>query len=93
MLQEANHPAVQVKRRAGNRIWANPPAVVEALLMADRPDLLQPPGVEKASGALPQVEIDALVTRAPDVLTFVATDGKQPERAAGAFAKYLQEKQ
>ncbi len=93
MLQEANHPAVQVKRRTGNRIWANPPAVVEALFMADRADLLQPPGVEKASGALPQAEIDALVTRAPDVLTFVATDGKQPERAASAFAKYLQEKQ
>lgn len=67
--------------------------MVEALLLADRADLLQPPGVERASGALPQADIDALVTRAPDVLTFVATDGKQPERATGAFAKYLQEKQ
>lgn len=93
MLQEANHPAVQVKRRTGNRIWDKPAAVVEALLMADRAALLQPPGVTAASAVLPAEQIETLTKRAPDVETFVATDGKQPERAAGAFAKYLQEKQ
>ena len=93
MLQEANHPAVQVRRRTGNRVWANPAAVVEALFLADAAHLLQPPGLEKASAALSEAEIAALVTRAPDVLTFVATDGKQPDKASDAFAKYLQEKQ
>lgn len=87
-LHEIGDPAVTTRRRAGATMWANPAAAAEALMLADRYDLLQPPSVDKARAALgPQ--IDALTTRAPDVLTFVSTDGKQPERAANAFAKYL----
>lgn len=87
-LHEIGDPAVTTRRRAGAMMWANPVAAAEALMLADRYDLLQPPSVDKARAALgPQV--DALTTRAPDVLTFVSTDGKQPERAANAFAKYL----
>lgn len=89
ILHELKHPAVQIKRRVGNRIWTNPQATVGALLLADRFDLLMPPGIEKAEAALPKAELDALVTRAPDVLTYVATDGKNPAMARDAFAKYL----
>lgn len=93
MLHEKQHPAVQVKRRTGNRVWSSPAAVVEQLMMADRYDLLQPPGIEKCVGVLPQVDLDALVTRAPDVLTYMASDGKQPDLASSAFAKYLTNKE
>lgn len=93
MLHEKQHPAVQVKRRTGNRVWSSPAAVVEQLMLADRYDLLQPPGIEKCAGVLPQADLDALVTRAPDVLTYVASDGKQPDLASSAFAKYLTNKE
>lgn len=93
MLHEKQHPAVQVKRRTGNRMWASPAAVVEQLMLADRYDLLQPPGIEKCAGVMPQADLDALVTRAPDVLTYVASDGKQPDLASSAFAKYLTNKE
>lgn len=93
MLHEKQHPAVQVKRRTGTRVWASPAAVVEQLMLADRYDLLQPPGIEKCAGVLPQADLDALVTRAPDVLTYVSSDGKQPDLASSAFAKYLTNKE
>lgn len=89
ILHEKNHPAVQVKRRIGNRIWSSPQATVEALMLADRFDLLMPPGIEKAEAVLTKADMDALITRAPDVLTYVATDGKNPTLASEAFAKYL----
>lgn len=87
-LHEIGDPAVTTRRRAGATMWVNPVAAAEALMLADRYDLLQPPSVDKARAAL-GAQVDALTTRAPDVLTFVSTDGKQPERAANAFAKYL----
>lgn len=93
MLHEKQHPAVQVKRRTGNRVWSSPAAVVEQLMLTDRYDLLQPPGIEKCAGVLSQTDMDALVTRAPDVLTYVASDGKQPDLASSAFAKYLTNKE
>jgi len=89
ILHEKNHPAVQVKRRIGNRIWSSPQATVEALMLADRFDLLMPPGIEKAEAVLTKADMDALITRAPDVLTYVAADGKNPTMASEAFAKYL----
>lgn len=89
MLHERSDPSVTVRRRAGNRIWANPSAVVEALMLVDRYDLLQPPSLEKAASALPEDDLAALLTRAPDVLTYVAVDGKQPDTACAAFANYL----
>lgn len=89
MLHENNHPGVQVRRRTGSQMWASPQAVVEALMLADRYDLLQPPSVSKVQGVLPDNDLAALVTRAPDVLTYVATDGKQPDIAHSAFAQYL----
>lgn len=92
ILHEKSDPSVQVRRRTGNRIWANPAATVEALMLADRYDLLQPPGVEKVSAVLDKDTVDGLLTRAPDVLTYVASDGKQPSLAASAFAKYLTER-
>lgn len=92
MLHEKSHPSVTVKRRTGNRIWSSPAAVVEQLLMADRYDLLQPPGIEKCQGVLSATDMEALVTRAPDVLTYAATDGKNPSMASDAFAKYLSAK-
>lgn len=89
MLHENNHPGVQARRRTGSQMWASPQAVVEALMLADRYDLLQPPSVSKVQGVLPDNDMAALVTRAPDVLTYVATDGKQPDIAHSAFAQYL----
>ena len=91
ILHEKSDPSVQVRRRTGNRIWSNPAATVEALMLADRPDLLQPPGVEKVAAVLDKDTVESLLTRAPDVLTYVASDGKQPSLAASAFAKYLTE--
>lgn len=88
ILYEQRHPAVQVKRRTGNRIWANPAAAVEALMLADRFDLLQPPALGKMEGILPAADLAYLTTRAPDVLTYVAVNGKQPDVALDAFAKY-----
>lgn len=93
MLHEKQHPAVQVKRRTGNRVWTSPATVVEQLMLADRYDLLQPPAIEKCAGALAQADLDVLVTRAPDVLTYVASNGKQPDLASSAFAKYLTNKE
>lgn len=89
MLYEAKHPAVQVKSRAGNRIWANPAGAVEALMLADRWDLLQPPALGKVEGILSAEDLFALTTRAPEVLTFTASDGKNPHLAAEAFGQYL----
>lgn len=89
ILYENRHPAVQVRTRAGNRTWADPAQVVEALMLADRFDLLQPPALSRAEGALAPATLVALTTRAPPVVTYVATDGKQPRAASGALAKYL----
>lgn len=89
ILVEQNHPALSVKRRVGNRIWLDPAKTAEALMLKDRYDLLQPPGIEKAAAALDKAEMDALTTRAGDVLTYVPTAGKQPDTARDAFAKYL----
>lgn len=89
ILHEKQHPAVTVKRRAGNRVWSNPARVVEHLMMADRYDLLQPASLTACQSVLTASEVDALTTRAPDVYTYVPTDGKQPALASSAFAKYL----
>lgn len=93
ILHEQHHPAVQIKRRTGNRIWSSPQATVEAIMLADRFDLLQPPGIAQAEAVLAKADMDALVTRAPDVLTFVSTDGKNSAMASDAFAKYLTNKE
>lgn len=91
MLSEKSHPAVTVKRRIGNPMWANPAAVVEQLMMAERFDLLEPVSIGKAAaaGALPAAALKSLQTRAPDVLTYVASGGKDIALATDAFAKYL----
>lgn len=89
ILHEKQHPAVTVKFRKGSPMWLSPPAAVEAFLMADRMDLLQPPAIGKAAGIIPDSELAALTGRYPDVATFTATDGKNPALAAGSFAKYL----
>lgn len=91
MLHEAADPAVTVKRRAGNRVWLNPAAVVEQLMLSERFDLLQPPGIEAVtqSGAVAPEVLSTLTKRAPDVLTYSPTSGKDLTAAAGAFAKYL----
>lgn len=91
ILHERQDPHVTVTRRAGNRIYANPAKVVEALMINERFDLLQPPGLGVIEGALPKAELDALLTRAPDVVTYKAADGKNPDGARAAFAKYLKE--
>lgn len=89
ILYEMRHSAVQVKRRTGNRIWASEAAVVEALMLADRADVLRPPGLQIVEGVLPKADVDALVTRAGDVLTYVPTAEKNPTKALDAFANYL----
>lgn len=89
ILFEQRHPAVQVSRRAGNRIWANPSAAVEALMLADRCDLLQPPSLTRAEGALSAADLAALTTRAPDVVTYRAVSGPDAAAARNAFAQYL----
>lgn len=90
MLAETGDPSVAVRRRAGSSMWANPAGAVEMLLLADRTDLLQPPSIDKMRAAgFAAADVDALVTRAPDVQTYVATAGKTPDVAAEAFAKYL----
>lgn len=89
ILYEHRHPAVQVRTRAGNRTWADPAQVVEALMLADRFDLLQPPALARAEGALAPATLEALTARAPPVVTYVATSGAQPRTASGALAKYL----
>jgi hypothetical protein len=93
MLHERQDPSVTVKRRAGNHMWANPAAAVELLMLSGRADLLQPPGIAAVREAgLPEGDVAALLTRAPDVLTYAAADGKNPSLAASAFAKYLENK-
>lgn len=89
ILYEQRHSSVQVHRRAGNRIWKDPRTVVEALLLADRMDMLEPPGLQKVESVLPKADIDALTTRAPDVLTYKATTDKNAAAASAAFAQYL----
>ncbi len=90
MLADAADPAVKVQRRAGRTVWANPAGAVEALMLHDRFDLLQPPGIEKAREAgLSAEDIAALTTRSPDVLTYLPSAGKDPAGAVDAFAKYL----
>lgn len=94
MLADAHDPAVTTRRRAGNSMWANPAAAVEMLLLADRTDLLQPAGIEKLRAAgFPADDINAMITRAPDVLTYLPTAGKSSDVAAAAFAKYLPTKE
>lgn len=93
ILHEKQHPAVTVKFRKGSPMWLSAPAAVEAFLMADRMDLLQPPAIGKAAGIIPDSELAALTGRYPDVATFTATDGKNPGLAAGSFAKYLNQEQ
>lgn len=89
ILHEQKHPSVTIKRRMGNRVWLNDAMVVEALFLADRADLLKPPGLQVAEAVLPKGAIDTLTTRAPDVLTYVATADKNTAAASAAFAKYL----
>lgn len=92
ILYEQKHPAVQIKRRTGNKVWKNEPAAVEALMLADRYDLLRPAALGQMEGVLSERDLAALTTRAPDVLTYVATDGKNPTAASSAFAHYLKDK-
>lgn len=89
ILHEKGHPAVSVRYRKGSPMWLSEPAAVEAFLMQDRLDMLKPPAIGKAAGVIPDSELAALTGRYPDVPTFVAVDGKNPGRAADAFAKYL----
>lgn len=89
ILHEKGHPAVSVRYRKGSPMWLSEPAAVEAFLMQDRLDMLKPPAIGKAAGVIPDSELTALTGRYPDVPTFVAVDGKNPGRAADAFAKYL----
>ncbi len=90
MLAENASAAVTVKRRTGNSVWSNPASVVETLMLHDRADLLQPPGIEKVRAAgIPEDQLKPLITRAPDVLTYVSVAGKNLDGASAAFAKYL----
>lgn len=91
ILHEQAHPAVATKRRAGNRVWAHPAAVVEQLMVAERYDMLQPPGIDAVtqSGAIPAEVLAPLMKRAPDVITYSPAAGKDNALAAGAFSKYL----
>ncbi len=90
MLAENASAAVSIKRRAGNSVWASPASVVETLMLHDRADLLQPPGIEKVRAAgIPDETLKPLISRAPDVLTYVSVAGKDLDTASAAFAKYL----
>lgn len=90
ILHETGSPAVQAKTRKGNSIWKNPDRVVEILLVTDHASLLQPPGINavKAAGVDASL-LEPHITRAPDVVTYVPTAGKDNALAASAFAKYL----
>lgn len=90
MLAASSSPAVTTKRRTGNSMWGNPAKVAELLLLQGRADLLRPPGVEavRESGIALEL-VNAHVTRAPDVMTYTASAGKDPALASSAFAKYL----
>lgn len=89
ILHEKNHPAVAVKFRKGSPMWLSPAAAVEAFMMAERYDLLQPPAIGKAEGIIPPDELAALTGRYPDVATFTVSAGKDAGLAASAFAKYI----
>lgn len=90
ILAETRSPAVTVRKRAGNTIWKDPDRVVELLLLTDNAKLLQPAGVTAVRGSqIPVALIDQHTTRAPDVLTYTATAGKDHALAASGFGKYL----
>lgn len=93
ILHETGSPAVQAKTRKGNSIWKNPDRVVEILLVTDHASLLQPPGINavKAAGVDASL-LEPHITRAPDVVTYMPTAGKDNALAASAFAKYLPKK-
>lgn len=94
ILAEEQNPAVTVRRRIGNSTWKAPDKVAELLMLNDKAHLLQPPGIAAVKGCGIDVAlIEPHITRAPDVLTYLPTAGKQPDVARDAFNKYLPTKE
>ncbi|AVO23660.1 hypothetical protein [Xanthomonas phage XPP1] len=89
ILHEHKHPAVSVRYRKGSPKWLSDAAAVEAILLADRMDLLKPPAISKVDGVIPADQLAELTGRYPDIATYVSTTGKRPDVASNAFAKYL----
>ncbi|UUR56273.1 hypothetical protein [Xanthomonas phage pXoo2107] len=89
ILHEHKHPAVSVRYRKGSPKWLSDAAAVEAILLADRMDLLKPPAISKVEGVIPPDQMAELTGRYPDIATYVSASGKQPGVALEAFAKYL----
>lgn len=89
ILHEHSHPAVSVRYRKGSPKWLSDAAAVEAIMLADRMDLLKPPAISKVEGVIPPDQLAELTGRHPDIATYVSASGKQPGVALEAFAKYL----